>query len=84
MHTLHNIDKEIDAWGVDGVIQCLKSLCLYYFDSNDLDAPQYVVDAGKEFDINDYTISQPEPPSSDNPYVVVPLDESNKPFSTPD
>ena len=33
-HTFHNIDKEISLWGLNGVIQCFKSLCLYYFDNN--------------------------------------------------
>jgi len=57
---------------------------LYYFDNNNLASPQYVVDAGKEFDIDDYIISQPEPPSSDNPYVVVPANDSGQAFSSID
>ena len=36
VHTFHNIDKEIDKWGLNGVLQCIKSLCLYYFDNNSL------------------------------------------------
>ena len=56
-HTFHNIDREIRDWGIDGVIQCFKSLCLYYFDNNDLDNPRFVVNAKKKFNIADYSSS---------------------------
>lgn len=52
------------------MIQCLKSLCLYHFDNNDLDNAKYVVDAGKAFDINDYVIKRDESNKND---VVVPI-----------
>lgn len=53
-YTYHSISKLIDTFSVDGMIQRLKSLCLYHFDNNKLDGAQYVVDAMMPFDSCDY------------------------------
>ena len=83
VHTFHNIDKEINAWGLSGVIQCLKSLCLYYFDGNVLNKPNgFVVDAGKTFNIDDYpAVVQPASPSN---YDIVPKSNAGKTLTTVD
>lgn len=80
VHSFHNIDREIDSWGVDGVIQCLKSLCLYYFDNNNLNSPSFVVDAVKEFDIDDYRINSES--QSDDKYVVIPTTTDGRVLTT--
>lgn len=53
--TYHNIATNIAQFGVDGMIQQLKSLCLYHFDGNSLQNAKYVVDAGKELNVADYS-----------------------------
>lgn len=44
VYTYHNIYAQISTWGVDGVINCLKSLCLKHFDRNDANNQTYVKD----------------------------------------
>jgi len=60
-YTYHNIAADLRTYGVDGMLQQLKSLCLYHFDGNSLVSAKYVVDAGKQFDINDYRLSPNNP-----------------------
>ena len=64
-YTYHNISQFMNQVGADGIIQCLKSLCLYHFDNNSLTNPTYVVDAVKPFDKYDY-ISY----SDENPWQI--------------
>lgn len=61
-YTYHNISKHIASVGVDGVIQCLKSLCLYHFDNNNISNPTYVVNAIQAFNKYDYIQLDPENP----------------------
>ena len=76
-YSYHEIDKYIRLWGVDGVIQCLKSLCLYHFDNNDLNNARFVVDAERAFDISDYDSSVVVPEK-----VVVPMNADDTPLMT--
>lgn len=63
-YTYHDIATDLGKYGVDGMIQQLKSLCLYHFDQNNMDGAKYVIDAGKAFDKSDYSIP------SDNPWYI--------------
>ena len=63
-YTYHNIARDIKTFGVDGMIQRLKSLCLYHFDGNRLEDAKWTVDAGKAFDPADYASD------ADNPWLV--------------
>lgn len=63
-YTYHNIARDIRRFGVEGMLQQLKSLCLYHFDGNSLISAEYVVDAGKAFDPADYS------GSTDNPWLA--------------
>lgn len=69
-YSYHEISRQISDWGLSGVIQCLKSLCLYHFDNNDLANARYVVDAGKAFDINDYNKKQDDGNTND---TIIPI-----------
>ena len=60
-HTYHSIDSWLRQFGPSGVIQCLKSLCLNYFDGNDLSKAKFTVDAGKKFKRHDW-VFVPENP----------------------
>ena len=62
-YSMHNIQSFLDtpSIGVEGTIQYIKSLCLYHFDNNSLDNPQFVVDAGKEFNKQDYHVDPKNP-----------------------
>lgn len=71
LYTYHFIDKWISQVGVEGVIQCLKSLCLYHFDDNKLDGARFVVNAGRAFDKYDYAYND------DNPYRISPTYEED-------
>ena len=66
LYTYHFIDKWLKQGGVSGVIQCLKSLCLFHFDGNSLDGAKYTVDAGMPFSRYDYVYTE------DNPYRISP------------
>jgi len=63
-YSYHNIAANIRRFGVKGMIQRLKSLCLYHFDGNALAGAKYVVDAGKAFNAADYATPV------DNPWQV--------------
>lgn len=63
-YTYHSIATQIKSFGADGMLQQLKSLCLYYFDNNDLNNTQYVVEANKAFNYDDWQIRP------DNPYLI--------------
>ena len=54
VYTYHNIYAQISTWGVDGVINCLKSLCLKHFDGNDASSQTYVKDWNIPFNMSDY------------------------------
>lgn len=54
------------------MLQCLKSLCLYHFDGNRLDGAVYTVNAGREFNRNEYKYNE------DNPYRISPDGEIYK------
>ena len=64
-YTYHNIANHIRDVGVDGVIQCLKSLCLYHFSNNDINDTTYVVDAVKAFNKYEYITY-----NDDNPWQI--------------
>lgn len=53
-YSYHNLAADIRRFNVEGMIQRLKSLCLYHFDENKLAGAKYVVNAGKEFNAADY------------------------------
>ena len=53
-YSYHNLALDIRRFNVKGMIQRLKSLCLYHFDGNSLANAKYVVDAGKVFNAADY------------------------------
>lgn len=63
-YTYHSIQTQIKSFGADGMLQQLKSLCLYHFDNNSLDNTEYVRDANKIFNANDWQIKL------DNPYLI--------------
>ena len=63
-YSYHNLALDIRRFNVKGMIQRLKSLCLYHFDGNTLANAKYVVDAGKAFNAADYA------KSADNPWQV--------------
>ena len=63
-YSYHNLSLDIRRFNVKGMIQRLKSLCLYHFDGNVLANSKYVVDAGKVFNASDYA------KSADNPWQV--------------
>lgn len=63
-YTYHDIAADLGKYGVDGMVQQLKSLCVYHFDQNNIVSAKYVVDAGKAFNKSDYSVP------SDNPWYV--------------
>lgn len=63
-YSYHNLSLDIRRFNVKGMIQRLKSLCLYHFDGNSLANAKYVVDAGKAFNAADYATPV------DNPWQV--------------
>lgn len=54
-YTFHNIDAQMSRYGTYGVIQWIKSLCLYHFDDNDMITAKFVKNAGKTFNKYDWT-----------------------------
>lgn len=60
-YTYHNLASDIRRFGTDGMLQQLKSLCLYHFDGNSLTGAKYVKNAGKAFSASDYSADTSNP-----------------------
>ena len=73
-HTFHNISQYIQKFGVEGTIELVKRLCLYYFENNNTDSHTYVEDVDTAFDKQWYIGELDSNPyaSSTEPFVIIP------------